>query len=98
MIRQTAAGVEIDIRVIPRARRTGVAGTRDGRLLVRLAAPPVGGAANEALVELLSTSLGCPRRDVLVVSGENSRTKRILIERSTLDAVKARLLIRGVVG
>ncbi|MBW8861369.1 MAG: DUF167 domain-containing protein, partial [Acidobacteria bacterium] len=51
MITATAAGVELTVRVIPRARKTEISGERDGALVVRVAAPPVEGAANDALVE-----------------------------------------------
>jgi uncharacterized protein (TIGR00251 family) len=91
VIRESAAGVEIDVRVIPRAGRSGVAGERDGRLLVRLSAPPVEGAANQALVELLATLLGRPKRCVRIVSGEKSRAKRVAIDGVTAVEVRERL-------
>ncbi|MGE3579023.1 MAG: DUF167 domain-containing protein [Vicinamibacterales bacterium] len=72
-------GVEIQIKVIPRAGRTAIAGVRDGALLVRLAAAPVDGAANEALTELLASALGIPRRNVTILSGEHSKQKRVQV-------------------
>lgn len=72
-------GVEIQIKVIPRAGRTALAGTRDGALLVRLAAAPVDGAANEALIEMLAKALGVPKRNVALVSGERSKQKRVRV-------------------
>lgn len=48
-------------------------------MLVRIAAPPAEGAANLALVDLLSAALGIRRRDVTIVSGETARTKRLHI-------------------
>jgi len=71
--------MDLEIRVIPRAGRSGFAGLRDGALLVKLAAAPVDGAANEELVALLSRTLKIPKRDITIVSGERSRTKRIRI-------------------
>ncbi|HUR34324.1 MAG TPA: DUF167 domain-containing protein [Vicinamibacterales bacterium] len=79
MIHETAAGIEIDVRVIPRAGTSAIAGARDGRLLVRLAAAPVEGAANLALVELLSKLFDRPKRDVRIVRGEKSRAKRVAV-------------------
>jgi uncharacterized protein (TIGR00251 family) len=79
----------LDIRVIPRARNTEVAGERDGALLVRLAAPPVEGAANDALIEFLSAALRLPRRDIRIVSGERSRRKRVAIAGMTPAQVRA---------
>jgi uncharacterized protein (TIGR00251 family) len=71
--------VDLDIRVIPRAGRTGFGGLRNGALLVRLAAAPVGGAANDELIALIAKTLRIPRRDVTIVSGEHARSKRIRI-------------------
>jgi uncharacterized protein (TIGR00251 family) len=77
---ETAGAVQFSVRVIPRAGRTGVAGIRAGALLVRLAAPPVEGAANAALVELVADLVGRPKRDVSIVSGHRARVKRVRIE------------------
>jgi uncharacterized protein (TIGR00251 family) len=91
MIRQTAAGVELDVRVIPRAGRTEVAGLRHDAILIRLTAPPVEGAANDALVEFVAGWLGVPRRSVRIVSGERTRRKRLAVDSVTADCVRARL-------
>jgi len=66
--------------VIPRARKTEFGGTREGALVVRLAAPPVEGAANDALVAFIAGALDVPRRAVRIVSGDKSRTKRLAID------------------
>lgn len=73
------AAIDLDIRVIPRAGRSGFGGLRDGALLVRLAAAPVDGAANDELIALLAKTLRIPKRDITIVSGERSRTKRVRI-------------------
>jgi uncharacterized protein len=57
-----------------------MAGEREGALVVRVAAPPVEGAANEALIDFLSASLRVPRRAIRIVSGEHGRLKRVAIE------------------
>jgi uncharacterized protein (TIGR00251 family) len=80
VIRSTASGVEVDVRVIPRAGRSALAGERDGRLLVRLAAPPVEGAANDALIELFAILLRCPKRRIRITAGEKSRSKRVAVD------------------
>jgi uncharacterized protein (TIGR00251 family) len=79
------------IRTIPRASKSVIAGRRGDALLVRLAAPPVEGAANEALIELLSRTLRRPRRDITIVSGERSREKRVAIEGISADELSARI-------
>lgn len=71
--------MDLDVRVIPRAGRSGFGGLRDGALLVRLAAAPVDGAANDELIALLAKTLRIPRRAITIVSGERSRTKRVRI-------------------
>ena len=67
----------LDVRVIPRARKTELAGTRDGAILIRVAAPPVDGAANDAVIALLADRLSIPRRNIRIVSGATSRHKRV---------------------
>ena len=82
----------IDIRVIPRAAKPGIAGTRDGAVLIRLAAPPVEGAANAELIDILATALDRPRRAVTIIAGERGRTKRVRVSGIALDAALARLV------
>jgi uncharacterized protein (TIGR00251 family) len=72
--------MDLDVRVTPRAGRSGFGGLRDGALLVRLAAAPVDGAANDELIALLAKSLRIPKRDITIVSGERSRSKRVRID------------------
>jgi uncharacterized protein (TIGR00251 family) len=70
----------LTVRVTPRAGRSAIAGVRDGVVLVKLAAAPVDGAANAALVALLSDLLRIPKRSVRITSGDRSRTKVIEID------------------
>ncbi|MDP6582516.1 MAG: DUF167 domain-containing protein [Vicinamibacterales bacterium] len=90
-LRCTGDGVVVLVRVIPRSSRTRVAEIREGRLLVRLTAPPVDGAANEALVRVLAKTLEVPRRAVRVVSGERARHKSVLVDGLTAEEFLARL-------
>lgn len=60
-----------------------------------MSAPPVEGAANEALLALVARALDLPRRAVTLVSGEHGRVKRVRIEGLTLDDVRARLGLSG---
>lgn len=91
MITATSDGVVIDVRATPRASRSGLAGVRDGALLLRLHAPPVEGAANEELVDLLATLLGVPRRAITIVTGGRNRLKRVRVEGVSVKFVNARL-------
>ena len=86
MITACQDGAVIDVRVIPRAGKSALAGTRDDAILVRLNAPPVDGAANAELIELLASALGIPKRSIVIVGGERSRRKRVHITgRSAVD-------------
>jgi uncharacterized protein (TIGR00251 family) len=93
LIRPTATGVELDIRVIPRAKETRIAGEREGTLLVRVAAPPVDDAANRRLVEYFARLTDRPRSAVRLVSGARGRQKRLAIDGVSLDSMRE--LIRG---
>jgi hypothetical protein len=79
------------VRVIPRAARTQIAGIRRGALLVRLAAPPVEGAANEALISFIATVFDVRRRAVTLLSGERRRDKRLAISGITPERIRESL-------
>jgi uncharacterized protein (TIGR00251 family) len=81
----------LTIRVIPRAGKPGPAGTRDGAFLIRLNAPPVEGAANAELIELLSELLDIPKRNITIVSGERGRLKRVRVGGVDEEVAKGRL-------
>jgi uncharacterized protein (TIGR00251 family) len=83
--------VILDVRVIPRAARPGLAGTRHGALLVRLSAPPVEGAANAELIQVLAKALDVPKRQVTIVAGERGRLKRVKLEGVTAERVAEKL-------
>ncbi len=73
-------GVRLRVRLTPRAGRDAVDGTRDGILLARVTAPPVDGAANDALVRLVARELDVPRGAVRIVTGAGARLKTIEID------------------
>jgi uncharacterized protein (TIGR00251 family) len=79
IIEPAADGICLNVRVIARARKTELAGTRDDALLVRLNAPPVDGAANDELVAFIASILNLPRRNVAIQSGARSRHKRLRV-------------------
>jgi uncharacterized protein (TIGR00251 family) len=86
-------GVELAVLVQPRASRTRVVGEHDGLLKVQLAAPPVDGEANAALLEFLAKHLGVPRRQVTLTSGDASRRKRVKVV--GVDAARAEAVMSG---
>jgi len=81
--------VRVSVHVQPRATRSEIVGLHGAALKVRLQAPPVDGAANEALVTLLAERLGVARRAVRVVAGASSRAKTVEVDGTTEDAVRA---------
>lgn len=85
--------VRLRVRVTPRAKKTALAGltVADGRpaLAIRLAAPPVDGAANKALLRFLAESLDLPRSAVRILSGETGRVKQIGLDGADLATVGA---------
>ena len=87
-LRDTDAGLSLRVRVQPRASRDALSGEREGALVVRLTAPPVEGAANEALARFLGKALGVAPSAVRVVSGATGRNKVVRV--AGLDAATAR--------
>ena len=83
--------IVLSVRVNPRASKNAIAGRRGEALLVRLSAPPVEGAANDALVDYLAKALSVPRRQISIVSGHKSRDKRVAIGGRTERDVAARV-------
>lgn len=86
-ITERDGAVRFAVRVQPRASRSELAGMHGDALKIRLAAPPVDGAANDALVDLLASAFAIPRRAVRILAGESSRTKLVELEGVTPEAV-----------
>jgi len=85
------AGATLEILVQPRASRTRAVGEHDGRLKVQLAAPPVDGEANAALVEWLAGALGVRKGEVAVLRGETGRRKTVRVAGVTAAQAEAAL-------
>jgi len=78
--------------VVPRASATAVAGRHGDAVRIRVAAPPVAGAANAELVRFMAQQLGVSRGAVTIARGQSSRSKTVTIEGISTDAALARLL------
>ena len=85
------SGVRLLVHVQPRAARSEVIGLHGEALKLRITAPPVGGAANVAVVELLAKQLGIPRSRITITSGHTSRRKQVLVEGCTPEEARRRL-------
>jgi hypothetical protein len=90
-LRDVEDGVVLQVRVQPRAKRSAVTGVHGGALKCSVTAPPVEGAANAALIELLSDVLGVPRRMIALERGEQSRTKTVRVHGLDAATLRARL-------
>ena len=74
-IREQNGAITFEVRVAPRASRNQVIGIQEGALKVALTAPPVDGAANEALKKLVAKALGVAKSDVELLRGDHARIK-----------------------
>ena len=92
MIAAIAGGVRITVHVSPGAAATSIAGLHGDAIKLRLAAPPIDGRANEALVVFMADTLGVARRDVRLVRGDTARRKTIEVTGVTVADAAARLL------
>ncbi len=71
--------LKFKVRVVPRASRSEIVGEHDGALRVRIAAPPVDGAANDELVRLLARAFGVPRGAIEITAGQTSKLKTVRV-------------------
>ncbi len=90
-VHQGKRGIQFAVRVAPRSSRNGVAGVYGEAIKVRLTAPPVEGAANQALVEFIAAALGVPHSNVEIVAGHTGKNKVLSVSGLSEDEVRARL-------
>ena len=82
----------VTIHVVPRARTTEVAGTHGDAVKIRVAAPPVDGAANAELIRYVARRLGVPARQVTIAAGASARRKVVAVEGVASDRLRRTLL------
>lgn len=85
------AGAVLTLRIIPRAAKNSIQGQHGDALKVRLCAPPVDGAANIALIKFLSDTLSIPRARIQLLSGQTSRSKRVLLTGTKSNDIRGKL-------
>ena len=91
MVEYTEAdsAITFAVRVVPRASKSAVVGEHEGALRVRVAAPPVEGAANDALIKFLAKEFGVPARDVEIRSGHTSKTKVVRVAGASAEKLES---------
>ena len=87
-------GLTFAVRIVPRASRSVIAGEYNGALRIRIAAPPVEGAANLELIRLLAKSFKLPQNAVAIVSGAGSKNKIVQIAGADASRLKELTLLR----
>lgn len=87
-IREEAGACLLPVRVTPRASKTEILGVAEGRLRIRLQAPPVDGAANKALAGFLAGLLKVPASAVTVDRGQSGREKMVRVSHATVTAAR----------
>jgi hypothetical protein len=90
-LQSTPGGVLLRVKVQPRAPRNAIAGPLGDELKIKITAPPVDSAANEALVGFLAECLGCPRRGVELVHGHKSPHKVLRLHGVTVERAAEKL-------
>lgn len=80
-------GLLLAVRVTPKSSRSQIVGVVGNELKITLNAPPADGQANKELIKLLSKTLSIPKSGIELISGETSRSKRILLRNAQLDNV-----------
>ena len=86
-VKSSDSGVRFAVHLQPRSSRNEIGGVQGSALRIRVTAPPVEGAANAALVELLSEALGVAKRSVTIARGVSSRTKIVEVAGVAPDAI-----------
>lgn len=87
--KEEAHGITFAVRIVPRASRSEIVGQYEGALRVRVAAPPVDGAANLELIRLLAKKFRVPQRSIEIISGVTSKDKVIRIKDATPDQLSS---------
>jgi uncharacterized protein len=91
IVRDTKAGAILSVHIQPKASTTECVGIYGDAIKIRVAAPPVDGAANDELIRFLARQLSIPSTAVWIHSGAGGRHKRIFIKEVTAQLVMARL-------
>ena len=87
IVQETKAGAVLSVYIQPKASRTECMGIHGDAIKIRVAAPPVDGAANEELIRFLACQLSVPATSVQITSGTGGRHKRVVIKGASAELV-----------
>ena len=90
-LRESKKGLTFDIQVIPHASHAELVGVQDGVLKIKVTAPPVEGAANEACIKLLAKELGLKKSQMEISSGAKSRKKTVMIKNISKEELQTKI-------
>ncbi len=90
-LRETAGGTLLAVKLQPRASKSEIGEALGEELKIKVTAPPVDAAANQALIELLAETLGCSRGKVELVRGHTSRHKTVMLHGFKPDEVRVKI-------
>lgn len=85
------SAIVLNLRIVPNSSKTETVGEFDGSFKIKIAAPPVNGAANAELVKFLAKKLGIAKSAVEIISGQNSKNKQVKIQNAD-QSVLSKLL------
>ena len=91
-LRETSGGVLLSVKLQPRASKNEISGPLGEELKIKVTAPPVDAAANQAVIELLANKLDCPRGRVELIRGQTSRHKTVKLHGFTPEEVLGKLM------
>jgi len=93
-LNETTGGTLLAVKLQPRASKNEIGDALGAELKIKVTAPPVDAAANEALIELLAEKLGCSRGKVELIRGRTSRHKTVMLHGFTADEARIKILGR----
>lgn len=88
MLKETPNGIELAVKITPKASKNEIVGWESGELKIRIAAVPEKGEANEELIRFLAKQLGISKSQIILLSGDKNRHKRLIIKNYTLKDMK----------
>lgn len=91
---ETTGGTLLAVKLDPRASKNEIGDALGAELKIKVTAPPVDAAANQALIELLAEKLGCSRGKVELIRGRTSRHKTVMLHGFTADEARIKILGR----